>query len=237
MRFGLSLLGLFVGVGLGAAGFFISETMLKQRTGVNTATVKGLSERIVASDYAHMQLYFEVDIKPGESVAQAFERAKTQRALLDKALRDSGIDETEIHHKPLKIETQTERDKDGVIISTKDYVLTRATVATRSPTKLDAALAPLLGLATQDIRVQTMGPYYEFTGLNTIKPDMLREATENARIAANEFAANANVRVGGIQLARQGGFQVNSLPARPGITEAGQHEVRVVTTITFYLEN
>ena len=92
-------------------------------------------------------------------------------------------------------------------------------------------------LATQGIRPQIEGPYYDFSSLNDIKPDMLREATDNARIAANEFAANAGIKVGGIQVATQGGFQVETLSARPGLVEPGQHLVRVVTTITFYLEN
>ncbi len=38
---------------------------------------------------------------------------------------------------------------------------------------------------------QEQRPAYYFTRLNKIKPAMLREATKNARIAANEFAENA----------------------------------------------
>ena len=66
---------------------------------------------------------------------------------------------------------------------------------------------------------------------------MLREATANARVAANEFAANAGVTVGGIQTATQGGFQIRA--ANEGVSEADAIEklVRVVTTITFYLNN
>ena len=71
--------------------------------------------------------------------------------------------------------------------------------------------------------------------LNEIKPDMLREATKNARIAANEFAENAGVKVGGIRDARQGSFYVRDAGSDYGDTSKIEKDVRVVTTITFYL--
>lgn len=237
MRIGLPLMGLFIGAGLAAGGYFVSDTMLKPRLGVNTATVKGLSERIVPSDHAFMTLVFRVDVPDGQSVAQVFETAERHRATLGSTLEQAGIEPAEIAHQPLRVETEIQRDRDGIEVGRQDYVLAVTTVATKAPQKLDPALGPILALATQGIRVRVDGPIYEFAGLNEIKPDMLREATENARIAANEFAADAGVQVGGIQLATQGGFQVRALAARPGIVDPGQHEVRVVTTITFYLEN
>ena len=237
MRIGLPLTGLFIGAGLAAGGYFVSDTMLKPRVSVNTATVKGLSERIVPSDHAYMTLNFRIDVAPGQSVADVFAVAETQREDVTAALTGNGVLPAEIAHRPLRVDTQVEHDRDGIVVRRQDFVLAASTVATKDPRKLDATLGPLLGLATKGIRVRIDGPFYAFTGLNEIKPDMLREATGNARIAANEFAADAGVQVGGIQLATQGGFQVRPLPARPGIVDAGQHEVRVVTTITFYLEN
>ncbi|MEM9622794.1 MAG: SIMPL domain-containing protein, partial [Pseudomonadota bacterium] len=68
-----------------------------------------------------------------------------------------------------------------------------------------------------------------------IKPSMLKEATKNARLAANEFAANAGVQVGGIRDARQGGFIVRDVGEDYSDTAKIDKDVRVVTTITFYL--
>ena len=64
---------------------------------------------------------------------------------------------------------------------------------------------------------------------------MLREATKNARIAASEFAENAGVDVGGIRSARQGSFVVRDAGMEYGNTTKIEKDVRVVTTITFYL--
>lgn len=66
---------------------------------------------------------------------------------------------------------------------------------------------------------------------------MLKEATKNARIAANEFAKNANAEVGGIRSARQGSFYIRDEGHNYGDTKKITKKVRVVTTITFYLKD
>jgi hypothetical protein len=55
------------------------------------------------------------------------------------------------------------------------------------------------------------GLAYKFIGLNSIKPDMITEATRNARAAADRFASDSGGRVGSIRQANQGVFTI--LPA------------------------
>ena len=64
---------------------------------------------------------------------------------------------------------------------------------------------------------------------------MVAEATRNARTAADEFADNAGVDVGGIRDARQGNFVIRDVGSEYGNTATLEKDVRVVTTITFYL--
>jgi len=90
-------------------------------------------------------------------------------------------------------------------------------------------------LIAQGINISNEAPSYRFTRLNDIKPDMLREATKNARIAANEFAESAGVSVGGIRSARQGGFNIRDAGEEYGDTKKIEKDVRVVTTVMFYL--
>lgn len=74
---------------------------------------------------------------------------------------------------------------------------------------------------------------YEYTGLNGIKPDMIAEATRNAREAAAKFAEDAGSRVGGIKSAVQGQFSIADRDAfTPWVKK-----IRVVTTVTYYLED
>jgi uncharacterized protein len=93
------------------------------------------------------------------------------------------------------------------------------------------------------------GLAYKFSGLNSVKPDMITEATRNARAAANRFALDSGSKVGSIRQANQGVFSI--LPAEqgsdtgePGEFSAGNSSadsslmkiVRVVTTVEYYLD-
>ena len=79
-----------------------------------------------------------------------------------------------------------------------------------------------------DTRVQ-----YEFTSLNKIKPQMIEEATKNAREAAEKFAKDSDSKLGKIKNASQGLFTIEDRdPSTPYIKK-----VRVVTSVDFFLEN
>ena len=79
---------------------------------------------------------------------------------------------------------------------------------------------------------------YIFTKLNDIKPQMLADATQNAKKAAEEFAKNAHSKVGKIRRANQGVFSI--LPREQTATsyEAQQinKTVRVVSTVEYWLD-
>ncbi len=92
------------------------------------------------------------------------------------------------------------------------------------------------------------GPSYKFTALNSIKPDMITEATRNARTAADRFALDSGSKVGSIRQANQGVFSI--LPADQGGGDGGESGgggeftsdsslmkiVRVVTSVQYCLD-
>ena len=55
--------------------------------------------------------------------------------------------------------------------------------------------------------------------------------------ANTEFAKAANVKVGGIETARQGNFMINDANEEYTTSTKIEKDVRVVTTIKFYLTN
>ena len=73
---------------------------------------------------------------------------------------------------------------------------------------------------------------YEFTGLNSIKPGMIEEATKNARSAAEKFAKDSESELGKIKSAYQGQFSIEDRDANTPYIK----RVRVVTTIDYSLE-
>ena len=73
---------------------------------------------------------------------------------------------------------------------------------------------------------------YEFTKLNDIKPEMIAEATKNARTAAEQFARDSNSKVGKIKQASQGLFTIQDAAA--GLED--KKNVRVVNTVEYLLK-
>jgi hypothetical protein len=82
---------------------------------------------------------------------------------------------------------------------------------------------------------------YTFTRLNALKPQMIAEATQNARRSAEEFARDSGAEVGRIKNASQGYFSVGPRDGEvcEGCGSTGStspyQKVRVVTTIDYDL--
>ncbi len=84
-------------------------------------------------------------------------------------------------------------------------------------------------------------PRYVVSQFNDLRPQLLAEATKNARAMAQQFAADSGARVGTIRSANQGMIQIfgsdgndESGPFSP--TSTVMKRIRVVSTFEFALE-
>lgn len=229
----LVLAGLALGSGVAAGGYFVGQTMVN-REHVNTADVKGLSERTVSADQAIWQIGFKVangDLKAG--YADVERNAAAIRAFLKR----NGFEDAAVMAGQTSVTENEFRDENGILTEKRYDIIGGVTVTSNNVKAVEAAYQKLGELIAEGLLLTDSQPRYIFTGLNAIKPDMLREATENARIAAGEFAKNANITVGSIRSATQGGFEVRDLYTGEYGTDdrSIDKQVRVVTTVTFYL--
>ena len=72
-----------------------------------------------------------------------------------------------------------------------------------------------------------------FTDLNSVKPVMVQEATQNAREVAEKFAKDSDSRLGKIKTASQGQFTISDRDnSTPYIKQ-----IRIVSTLTYYLND
>lgn len=92
------------------------------------------------------------------------------------------------------------------------------------------------------------GPVFIFTKLNDIKPEMIAEATKNARKSAEQFAIDSGSKVGSMRRAYQGVFSIQGkntsdsvnqysdmpYPSSPDAYQIDK-KARVVSTIDYYL--
>ncbi len=74
---------------------------------------------------------------------------------------------------------------------------------------------------------------YIYSKLNDLKPSMLKEATLNARVAAQTFADDSKSKLGKIKSASQGQFSISERDKNTPHMKS----VRVVSTVVYYLND
>jgi len=162
---------------------------------------------------------------------------ETNSAIVLSFLRDNNIDSSEIvqglpivsdrEDERLQRQTPTLPRYRGVV----SLVVRSANVDVikRAIQRGETLLSKGVGVVGNDAENQT---HFIYTALNDIKPDMIREATGNARASAEKFAQDSKSKVGKIRTASQGVVEIEDRDA----ASPEWKRVRVVTTVDFFLE-
>ena len=228
-----------MGAFLIAVGLFVMGNQIKK--GIDNfvekdriVTVKGLAEMEVPANKVTWPLMYK---EVGNELTVLYGKIHHTNDAIVKFLKEKGIDENEISiNAPEIIDMQAERYNSSPI--SYRYNVTTVITVTSSKVDLVRSLISEQGeLLKQGIAI-TGGDYryniqYDYTALNDIKPQMIEEATKNARSAAEKFAKDSDSRLGKIRNANQGTFSITD---RDDNTPYIKH-VRVVTTVVYYLEN
>jgi hypothetical protein len=226
---------LLIAIGMAAGGYFIGQTLYNAKVGINTAEVKGLAERRVEADRAYWKIEYTVAGNKQSEIPALYEKSESDQKQVIQLLKENGFDESEILPGVISYEEKEFRGEDQKLVDVRYLLKGSIDVETNKVKLLSGVRSKMNQLIARGLDLNNNAPTYYFTKLNQIKPQMLQEATRNARIAANEFAANAGVKVGRIREARQGGFIIRDVGEEYGDTKKIDKDVRVVTTITFYL--
>jgi hypothetical protein len=232
-----------IAIGLVAAGWFIGNGFAAARSHDRYVTVKGIAEREVQADVAIWPLRFNAaDDDLGKASGQLDQRLAAIRKFLDR----QGLDAGQAQLQAFSV-TDTFANAYGAPSGpTKRYVINQTLVVRADdPQKVRSAASEVAELAAAGVVLSSGGEYggggptYLFTGLNSLKPEMIADATARAREAAEQFARDSKSRIGGIRRANQGTFEILARDKAPGITEESQisKTVRVVSTVEYALEN
>ncbi len=221
--------------GVAICGYFISQTLSNAKVAVNTSEVKGLAERQVKANTASWDIFFTVNDNTLPQLSELYELAQDRQKAIVDLLTVQGFESSEIELGVVNLHHQEFRDKNQKLIENKRSLIGSVNVSTSKVDLVASARAEINKLIAKGIEIENHPPVYRYTQLNKIKPDMLKEATLNARNAATEFAQVAGVNVGKIQQARQGNFTIRDTGLNYGDTTKIMKDVRVVTTIVFYL--
>lgn len=224
----LLALGIFLG------GFTIANSIITTTEMSRVVNVKGLSVREVSADKVIWPITYK---EVGNSLTDLYNTINTKNDIIISFLKENGIDDSEIIiAAPEIVDLQAERYGNQNYL----YRYNVTSIITVTSSKVD--LVTELMLKQADLIKKGVAiivgsyehtPTFTFTGLNEIKPQMIEEATVNARTAAEKFAADSQSKLGKIKTANQGQFTIEDRDRNtPQIKE-----VRVVTSVTYFLED
>ncbi len=228
---GKVLAGLAIMVGLMFLGAMLPQTVKQFRSYERTVNVKGLCEKEVPADKVIWPLVFKV---VGDNLGAVNSEIENKTATIRKFLTDGGINASEI-----TVSIPTISDKFTQEYGSNDrlyrYVAKETvTVCTKDVDKVLSLMAAQNKLLRSGITLESewdSQPEFSFEGLNDVKPEMIEEATKNAREVALKFAKDSESRLGKIKQATQGTFSISDRDSNtPQIKN-----VRVVTNVTYYL--
>lgn len=234
-RFNAIVLGLALIIGLAALGYLLGDALISFKEFERTVTVKGLSEREYPADIVIWPIQF---IEADNDLGRLYTSIESSKTKIREFLENRGIAASEITASSPAITDKSAQTYGGNSAPEFRYsAIQTITVYSHDIEKVRSVMADLPDLGKAGIAFTGEGymarTEYLFTKLNDVKPDMIEEATKNAREVAIKFAQDSQSELGKIKRASQGLFSIDSRDnSTPHIKK-----VRVVSTVEYYLSD
>ncbi|MDW7771278.1 MAG: SIMPL domain-containing protein [Desulfobulbaceae bacterium] len=231
---GLFFLGFFLCLAIILSSWLMSRALYSIKAAERYVTVKGLAEREVDADLVIWPVSF---FETGNDLAMLHETINSKQQAVRLFLTENGIRQEEISVNPPVITDFEARKYDSGTVKRENRYLAQMIFTVRSSNLplVRSIMGRSSDLVRQDIVLAgddyQNQPEYLFTGLNSIKPAMIEEATKNARLAAEQFARDSGSSVGTIRNARQGFFTITDRDSNTPYRKI----IRVVTSVDYFL--
>lgn len=201
--------------------FFSAQAFSDQGSYVE---VKGLSEKIVKADVAIWSINFDVKSNNIDSLYADIEK---NTLTIKSFLTEKGFEASEINVAPVNIYQDTYKD---ALFRYNAYI--QLSVYTKKVDLVRATSKETLALVKKGVTLSQNSIDFQFSDINSIKPEMLAEAIKNARASALQFAEESGSRLGSVSRGNQGVFDITDKD--PGSPE--YKKIRVVSTLRFLLK-
>jgi uncharacterized protein len=229
---------LVLACGIGYASTNVYKGLKEFKSYDRFVSVKGLAQKEVVADLALWPISYT---ETGNDLSALQGLMDTRGASVISFLKKYDITDAEIELQQVNVQDLMAQGYRQENVEQARYILTQTyMVRTNNVTAVYKAAQNMGELIKQGVVVaQGSGlPTYLYTKLNDIKPEMIAQATQNARAAAAQFAKDSGQAVGDIRTAYQGIFQILARDDTYAVSEPQQvnKTVRVVSTVDFYLK-
>ncbi len=225
---------LLIAVGITLLGIFIRNGLGSISSNQRVVTVRGLCEREFEANKVTWPI---VSKAVGNDLQALYSQIENTNKAITSFLKSNGLAENEYSVNAPAV-NDIQADRYGNQNVPYRYTVTTVVVVTSSQVKKVNELMQKqsqlmqqgIAIVAGDYNYQTL---YEFTELNKVKPEMIAEATKNAREAANKFAEDSESKLGKIKTASQGQFSIEDRDQYTPYIK----RVRVVSSIQYYLKD
>lgn len=245
-----SLLFIALILGLSIHGYLMGRSLERFKKEDRSISVKGFAEREVKANLAVWNIKTRIttnDILEGNKSIQ-----ENKQKIMD-FLQAKGIQPQEIIQQNFNVTDKLAREYVGTEMGPYRYIIEN-TLQVRTPhveiiEQVSRLTDELLkaGVMIAENTEYNPAVKYLFTELNRIKPEMLTEATQNAKKAAQEFTKENQVKLGALKKANQGLFTITDrdVAALAGSSDPGYYspsvsdlikKVRVVVNIEYSVD-
>ena len=169
----------------------------------------------------------------GNDLPTLYERINVQAGKIKAFLKQNGLDESEITVNPPSVSDLEAREWGDNQKPFRYIVNTTITVATTKVEAVNKAIFKQAELLKQGVALDSSYPNYEYASFQQMKPEMMSEAIKNAQKTAEQFAEASESKLGKIQTAGQGQFEIENRDENTPYIK----KIRVVTTVTYSLDD
>lgn len=221
---------LIAALGLVAGGYLLGNGLLRAKEAERSVTVRGLAERDVTADLATWTISYS---SSSADLAAAQAKVQQDTRAIEQFFAGLGFPKDALQPTGANVSSYSDR---GITTFT---VRQRLALRTNDIKLAQKAVARQFDLVNRGVMLEEgSGMSYTFTKLNDIKPEMVAEATKDARASAEQFAKDSGASVGAIRDATQGYFSIEGRDGESsgwGVSDSPYKKVRVVTTVDFTL--
>ena len=220
-------------LGIVIAGYLVGEALVQARSSQRSVSVRGLAEREVPANLALWPIVFTVTSNDlGDLQRKTDDGVAKVRDFLAGDFRPEEVS--------VSAPRVQDREAQGMYSNgrpmdryTAEVAVTVRTANIEAARKAMERTGDLVKQGVAVIRSYEYNTQYLFTDLDRIKPEMIEQATRDARSAAEQFAKDSGSKVGAIRNAQQGYFSIEDRdPFSPEYKK-----VRVVTSVDYYLSD
>lgn len=219
-------------IGIALGGYFIYRGIDNFAKKDRVVTVKGLAEREVMADKVIWPISFK---EVGNDMQHLCADVELRQQTVIDFLKQNGISDDEIIVSAPSIYDRKAQQWSDNNVSQRYQTTVNITVSSVHVDVVMNCMKKQSELLKKGVAIQSddysSSTRFLYMHLADLKPEMVEQATANARATAVKFAEDAGCKLGTLATASQGSFSISEDATTPHIKN-----IRVVTTVTYTLK-